>query len=262
MPKQIIKVPPSTTEQEIVLNIPDAVTYTATVDIPDEFSYQITGTTAPGPTAPPPTPEPPNPEYKLSYSNDYDQPSDINTNQLGAGKQTTFDGRGVFWAEYKAGSPAISSGFRSEQQYNQKEANPVEGALEVQMYFKDYKPTGWGSHCLQYHPNNNNSALFFLYHSEGKFNFGRSLNGANFYQSGTLKDIQPNTWYKIRVEFKWSSGSDGYLKTYIDGHPYYSYTGRTQDGSGKPYLKLGVNFFSNKHSGIVLYDNLIISQKV
>lgn len=214
------------------------------------------------PTIPdPPKPDEPQAGYTLSYSNDYDQASDINSNQLGRGKQTTFDGRGVFWAEYRAGDPAISSGFRSEQQYNQKEANPVEGALEVEMYFKDYKATGWGSHSLQWHPNNNNSALFFLYHSEGKFDFGRSINGSNFYQNGT-KPIEPNKWYKIRVEYKWSSDNSGYIVAYIDGSKYYEYKGKTQDGSGKPYLKVGVNFFNNKSSGIVLYDNLAVYQKL
>lgn len=218
----------------------------------------------PPPAPPPVIVEPPAVGYSLSYSNDYEQASDINTNQLGLGKQTVFEGRGVFWAEYKAGGAAISSGYRSEQEYNLKyfpQANPVEGKLSVEMYFKDYKPTGWGAHSLQAHPNNNNSAVFLLYHTEGQFNFARSLNGANFYQSGTLKPIEANKWYKVSIEFKWSSGADGYFRCYVDGVLQMSYKGPTQDGSGQPYWKIGINFFNNKSSGIVLYDNLNIYKK-
>lgn len=216
------------------------------------------------PPAPPVVQPPPSIGYTLTYSNDYEQASDINTNQLGLGKQTFFEGRGVFWSEYRIGGAQISSGYRSEQEYNTRyfpEANPVEGALETDLYFKDYKAQGWGGHALQAHPNNNNSALFFLYHTEGKFNFGRSINGANYYQSGTLKIIEPNRWYKLRVEFKWSSGSDGYFKCYIDGQLYFTFTGKTQDSSGLPYWKVGQNYYTNKLGGIVLYDFFNVYKK-
>ncbi len=215
------------------------------------------------PPTPPVVVPPPATGYTLSYSNDYEQKSDINSNQLGRGKQTTFEGRGVFWSEYKAGGAAVSSGYRSEQEYNVKNypgANPTEGALEIEMYFKDYKPVGWGGQSLQAHPNNNNSALFFLYHTEGAFEFGRSINGANNYQDGTKK-IEANRWYKIRVEFRWSTGSDGYFRAFIDNQLYYTFIGKTQDNSGLPYWKIGQNYYSSKLGGIILYDNFFVYKK-
>lgn len=218
------------------------------------------------PPAPPVVVSPPTTGYALSYSNDYEQSSDINSNQLGIGKWTIFEGRGVFWSEYKAGGSQISSGYRSEQEYNIRyfpQANPIEGKLSVEMYFKDYKSNGWGGHCLQSHPNNNNSAVFLLYHTEGKFNFARSLNGANYYQpTANLKAIEANRWYKVEIEFLWSSGSAGYLRCYVDGVLQMSYTGATTDNSGQPYWKIGQNFFSNKFGGVILYDNLAVYKKL
>lgn len=216
------------------------------------------------PPVPPVIVDPPATGYTLAYSNDYEQASDINSNQLGIGKQTIFDGRGVFWSEYKIGGAQISSGYRSEQEYNTRnfpEANPVEGKLSVEMYFKDYRAQGWGGHCLQWHPNNNQSAVLLLYHTEGKFNFARSLDGVNYYQSGSLKSIESNKWYKVEVQFRWSSGSDGYVRAYVDGVLCMSYSGRTQDSSGKPYLKVGQNYFSSRLGGIILYDNLAVYKK-
>lgn len=217
------------------------------------------------PPTPPVVVPPPSIGYSLSYSNDYDQPSDINSNQLGIGKQTVFEGRGVFWSEYKPGGAQVSSGYRSEQEYNLRyypTANPIEGKLSVEMYFKDYKVQGRTGHCLQWHPNNNRSALFLLGHTEGKFNFARSIDGVNFYQSGNLKAIESNKWYLVEVEFRWSGGSDGYIRAYVDGVLCMSYTGRTQDSSGQPYLKVGQNYFNSSVGGIVLYDNLAVYKKL
>jgi hypothetical protein len=87
------------------------------------------------------------------------------------------------------------------------------------------------------------------------------LNGTNYHQSGTLMTTQPNKWYKMRWEIKWSTGTDGYIRLYIDNVLYYSFTGKTS--SGGQYIKVGQNRWNmnSSENTIVFYDNLKIYRK-
>jgi hypothetical protein len=207
-------------------------------------------------------PPPPTGSYKLTYSNDYDQPSDVNENQLGRGKQVVFSGRGVFMSEVRSGDSAISNGFRSEQQYDNLQASPVEGIWEWEAYYENWNNVKGNGHSFQFHPKSSSgSAVWSLQNYSGKFNVVRSLNGTNFHQSGTLKPVEQNRWYKFKLEAKWSAGNDGYLNFYIDGVLYHSYKGATCASNGV-YVKVGQNTWQPVPTkAVVYYDNFNVYTK-
>jgi hypothetical protein len=272
MPKQIIKVPPSTTEVSVEIEIPDVVTQLVTVDIPDSYSVKISGVTDPVPPTPDPNPEPepnpnpppvPTPGYAVSYENDFNDATDINANQLGRGIIVKLGDRTVFKAEVKVGDKDISKGFRSEQQYTGAAQNPLEGAIEYDCLFESWEQPGWGGSSVQWHPQGSGSAFLFLETAQKFFSVYQFKKG----YSPSLGSITPNKWYRIRWEFKWSTGADGYARLFIDGKQIWSYTGATYSGS-QPYLKVGLNFFSGSadqtksvHGGVVYYDNLVVFKK-
>lgn len=206
---------------------------------------------------------PPPTGWALTYENGFNTKAELDPdghNQIGGGSlSTTFFKTGP--GSFLSIAEEVSNGIRSEVQFDQSRT-PVYGAVEFDVYFKDYKPYGWGSSCFQMHGNNNNSANLFMYCSEGKFNVYRNpTGGSNITQSGTLKTIQPNTWYRLRFEMKWSAGTDGIFDVYIDGQLYYSFKGRTQDNNGIPYIKIGQNNWGNSKGTTMYFDNLKIYKK-
>ena len=52
--------------------------------------------------------------------------------------------------------------------------------------------------------------------------------------------IEYGRWYSWRIQLKWSSGSDGFLKWWLDGQQLANWTGPTMNvGEGSPYLQFG-----------------------
>jgi PKD domain/Polysaccharide lyase len=207
--------------------------------------------------------------YTLTYSNGYNTSSDISSNQLGRGGLSTSlynAGPGSFRSEVRAGDDPISSGWRSEQQYDGSAQNPTEGAVEYDVYYETWGGFDGGGHSIQWHPlTSGASAIISLQNYGGKFDVVRDPNGTVYHQSGTLKTCASNTWYHLRWEYKWSTGSDGYIKLYIDNTLYYSFTGATADGSGQ-YLKVGQNRWPSgsgnmQTTSVCYYDNLTIYKK-
>lgn len=244
--------------------IHDTITKTNTIIVRDTVKIVSTlvihDTVCPGTM--PPVVTPPVSGYTQVFAIDFTKSSDVTANQLGEGSWSS-DFGGSFLS-YVSGKVNTSSGYRSEQQYDQDIANPVEGAVEWQAYYKDWKAIGFGGSSIQWHPNNNNSALIFVYTNDGYFNFARSMNGSNFYQTGTMIPVVANRWYTLRMEYKWSTKSDGYARFYIDGKlsPGYSYSGVTQDADGKGYLKLGQNrWVSLTTPTTIYYKNLKVYKK-
>lgn len=222
--------------------------------------------TTPPPTTPPPTTPPPSGTGTLTFQTGYDNASDVNTNQgmYNSISRSIFkSGTGSFRSEVRGNQASQSSGYRSEMQYNGSTYNPAEGVIEYDVYYENWRAVSGGGHSIQWHPNSSSgSAVLSLQNYGGKFNVVRSLNGTNTHQSGTQMSVVPNKWYKFRWEVKWSSGSDGYIRVYIDNALYYSYNGRTSEGS-TPYLKVGQNRWSmsSGQNTIVYYDNLKIYRK-
>lgn len=216
--------------------------------------------------------------YKVTFSNGYNSTADITANQKPSGISlssfisTTTKRTGTGSFKSFTNGQSTSSGIRCEEQYNQASANPTEFILDFYILFPNYKATGWGGSVgFQYHPNNNGSANLFLYGTEGRFNFARYIdlnnpsgtNGTSYYQTNGGIVIQSNTWYHVRVFGKWSTGGDGYFRAYINdmGNPYYTFSGRTQDNSGKPYLKVGQNNWGGSVGVEQEIDDLTIYSK-
>lgn len=215
------------------------------------------------PTTPPPTG---GGSYgTLTFSAGFNSSSEVNTNQgmynsISTTQKT--EGTASFRSEVKGSQASQSSGYRSEMQYNGTAQNPTEGVIEYDVYYENWRSVSGGGHSIQWHPNSSSgSAVLSLQNYGGRFNVVRSLNGTNYHMSGTQMTTQPNKWYKMRWEIKWSTGTDGYIRLYIDNALYYSFTGKTS--SGGQYLKVGQNRW-NMASGqntIVYYDNLKIYKK-
>lgn len=225
--------------------------------------------TNPPPVEPPPTN--PGSYGTLVHSSGFDKASDVNKNQgpLNSVSTTVYKtGPGSFRTEAGPGTN-VSSGYRSEMQYDGSQLNPSEGVWEYDVYYEGWKSFSGGGHSVQWHPNSGTgSAVLSLQNYGGRFNVVRTLNDSkgNIHQSGTLKDTKPNTWYTFRWEIKWSTGSDGYIRFYIDNELYYTFTGRTADNTGTPYFKLGQNRWNLgtsplKENTVVYYDNLKIYSK-
>lgn len=233
---------------------------------------------------PPPTdPGPPDDAgipagYKVTFTKGYNSTSEITSNQkptglsLSAFISTSIKHSGAASFKSFTNGQNTSSGIRCEEQYNQAAANPTEFILDFWIYFPAYKAPGFGMSCgFQYHPNNNGSSNFFLSANDGKFQFARYIdtnnpsgtNGNSFYQSDGKIAIKSGQWYHVRAFGKWSTGSDGYFTAYIDdmANPYYSFKGRTQDNSGKPYLKVGQNNWVNSKGVEQYIDDLTIYSK-
>lgn len=218
---------------------------------------------------------PPATGYTLTYSNNYDKDADLDKVHLQLGKgvisTTVFKtAPGSFKSIVNVGDKAISSGFRSENQYSDVSQNPKEGAVEYDIQFESWESPGWGGSSIQWHPSGNDnsgSALFFLETAQQNFNVYAFSKG---YQDGyqAVTKIIAKKWYHIRWEFNWSLNTDGYFRIFIDGVLYWSFTGKTQISSDQPYLKVGQNFFSGSanqstavHGGVIYYDNLKVYKK-
>jgi hypothetical protein len=203
----------------------------------------------------------------LMYSTGYDQLSDIvnSSNQLGQGSISTSVykvGPGSFKSLVNT-SPLsnISAGWRAEVQYSQSYSPDgaditVEYDVNYEKLFTDNGLT------TQWHGNaSGTSGQLSLWIQGGQFMVMRSVQtGVNQYQSGTLMTVQANKWYHMRWEIRFSSGSDGYVRLYIDNVLYYSATGKTSDGTGQ-YLKIGTNRWNISTESILYYDNLKIWKK-
>jgi hypothetical protein len=246
--------------------------YTPSVYVKEKFDtvVYLPGVTPPPPpvdTVPPPPPPVPT-GYTLLYSNGYNTSSDINSNQLGRGSISTSvfkSGTGSFKSVVNAGDGQISGGYRSEQQYGDNlSPNGAEIAVEYDELFEALPNVAGLS--VQWHGNTSGtSGQMSMWIQGGQFMVQRNTTGTagspNIYQQGTLKSIQTNTWYHLRWEIKFSSGSDGYVRVYIDNTLYYSVTGKTSDGSGQ-YLKVGQNLFASPGKNSILYiDNLNVWKK-
>jgi hypothetical protein len=208
------------------------------------------------------TPPPAGSYGTLVYQNGYDLASNVVTNQLGLGSWSSAikkTGAGSFKSYVVAGGPNQSSGWRSEQQYGSNET-PNEGVVEYDVYYE--VPFASNGHSFQWHPiTSGASATLALWHSGGKFQVVRSVSkGVNIYGNATMT-IAAKKWYNMRWEYKFSTGTDGYVKLYIDNVLYYSALNtRTADGSGQ-YLKVGQNMFNETTSGTAYYDNLKVYRK-
>lgn len=274
MPIQKITVPASSTPQTIEVEIPDTITVTQTIDIPNEFPFKITGTTTPGvPEPPKPEPEVPVVGYELVYSNGFDKLSDLSPNQIGVARETDSiakylsstivkEGTGSFKSIVPAGGNNLSEGNRSEQQLSDS-LTPTEGAYEYWAYYEDWdKVRAASGHSFQIHPHTSGaSAILSLQNYGGTFDVVKSIRGVNTRIQKVSKKVVQNTWMHHRWEIKFSTGADGYCRLYVDNELVCDYKGQTADGSGE-YAKLGQNRWLNlSTASVVYYDVFRIYKK-
>lgn len=262
MAKQVITVSASKTPQTVTIETNDPV-------------ITIAGGTPLDPVIPPPVVDPPpvvTPGYTQTYANGFDKASDLDPNQLGKGSisNTVVDNSaGSFKSLVQYGDQPISSGFRSEQQYNGAAQNPKEGKFTMDVYFESWDHFGWGA-CFpfQMHPGGNDnggSALFFMEACQQKWNMYCFAKGyQDSYQS--CDPITPKKWYSFEAQYLWSLNKDGYFRIYIDGKLYWSYTGPTQMSNDQPYLKIGSNHFganarTSPHGMVAYIDNFVVYKK-
>jgi len=264
---------------KITFTVPASKTpQTVSFDLQDTVVPTISGTTPLDPVVPPPVVDPPPvvtppaTPYSIVYSNGYDKDSDLDHAHLQLGKgvvstTVTKNSAGSFKSIVNVGDQPISSGFRSENQYDSSLTLP-EGAVDFDINFEKWESPGWGGCCIQWHPGNNDnggSALLFMEVAQKNWNVYFWGKG---YQDSYSKvtPINPNQWYHLRFETKWTRDNTGYIRVFIDGNLYWSYTGQTLISSDIPYVKDGQNNWANNAKtaphGMTLYiDNFVISKK-
>jgi chitodextrinase len=52
--------------------------------------------------------------------------------------------------------------------------------------------------------------------------------------------VQMDTWYKWRMQIKWSTGSDGFINLWLNDQPVKSYNGHTAPNTAPPALQAGI----------------------
>lgn len=277
MKQLTFKVPPSSSEQTITIQVPDSVPIPSSTVTVDYSGVQpvITGTTpieVKPPVETPPIDTSAVPAgYKATAVNNFSKAADLNPgghNQQGAGKLNT----SIFKSSpssFESLVASVSSGLRSEVQYESNQTG-VEGGVDFWIYFPDYRKGTWGGHCVQFHPNGSNasgSATVALYHTEGKFTVWRNLGGSNMFQgnstTGGPKAIEGNRWYHVRFIIRWATDSKGWIKCFIDdmANPYYTFEGRTQSDNALPNCKVGQNNFGSEDGMRIIYDDITLFTK-
>jgi Polysaccharide lyase/PKD domain len=205
----------------------------------------------------------------LTYTQPYDVSSSVNTD-LGRRNVVSFTtfrtGPGSFKSEVRAGDPSLSGGWRSEMGYTGTTQNPTEGVLEYDVYYQNWTSLDGGGGSIAWNPGTSGgNSILSLQNYSGKFDVVRALGSTVTHQSGALMTCASNTWYNLRWEFKWSTGTDGYIRLYIDNVLYYSFTGKTGDGSGQS-VRIGQNRWPDRGNtmqvtSVCYYDNLKIYKR-
>lgn len=245
--KYTATVPASSTPQTITVDIPDPV-----------VKHTVTGTTpvgTPPPVDPPPTTNPGLTGYGTIVS--FKEFNTLDPAQLGKGKvikSPTNPNQNVFNAIVNAGDPAISSGFRSEQNWDQ---TPTEGGTEFDiMFLKVFQ----NSLIWQIHGNTSGTSGVTSIWMAGnnKIQIVTSDENRNNRYFPVDWTLQFNKWYHFRNEYNLHATA-GYNRIIIDGKMVGVATGKVSDTRGA-YGKIGINLFASE-SMSVLYDNFTIFRK-
>ncbi len=258
------------------ISTPNAATTTVTGLTAGSYVYNLRVTDNAGATAnktvsvtvnPATTTTPPSTNYgTMTMQTGYENSTDVNTNQGQYNSRSSSvkkSGSYSFRTEVRENQPNLHGGYRSEMQYS---VSPVEAVIEYDVYYENWKAFQDGGHTIQWHPQSSTgSAVLSLQNYGGKFMVVRAINGVNSYSSAPMS-VVPNKWYNMRWEVKWANNSTGYVRFYIDGQLYYSYTGITTDQYGTPYLKVGQNRWPNsgssiKETAVVYYDDVKVYSK-
>jgi hypothetical protein len=87
------------------------------------------------------------------------------------------------------------------------------------------------------------------------FRFGRqSARGENY--TYTYAPLTFNTWHQFTLNFKWSTGTDGYYQLSMDGKQYINFSGQTIfSGEGTPYLQFGFYADIGSKNGVASVGN-------
>lgn len=249
------------------------VKFTTTTTTSANTTTTYTTTTTPSDTIGTPTPPPTGgetipPGFIKAYANNYNTGTTLSSGQCGrCAISTTHFPDGALKAWYQAGDGAISSGFRSEQQLGGSETpNNRDIIMRWDQIFETI-PSGTQGLSMQTHGGTNGTSGYgSMWISGGQFMFQFQPGGcsgcANTYQQkqtdgSALERIVAGKKYHWYYEIRWSTGSDGYIRIWLNGKSYYSFKGKTCDGSGG-YFKPGINLFNSNNTVKVHIDNLEI----
>lgn len=260
-----LKIKKDTVTVEKVI-VKDSIVYVDKVVYVDRVVYKDTCTAT---TPPPIVTSPPATNYgTLVFQTGFENAMDVNTNQGQYNTRSSSivkSGAYSFRTEVKVNQTNLYGGYRSEMQYS---TSPVEAVIEYDVYYENWRSFSDGGHTIQWHhPTSTGGTPLSLQNYGGQFQIVRLVNGNFTVEPVAPISVVPNKWYNMRWEIKWSSTATGYVRFYIDGKLYYSYTGLTCDTQGIPYLKLGQNRWPDTNGGairdqtIVYYDNLKVWKK-
>lgn len=255
-----VKVPPSTTETTVIVDIPEA---TAIIKQEAPVFSQSGGTP---PVTTPPVDPPPATVGLTSYGTilSYNKFDILSPEQLGKGKVIA-DPRDpnnkVFSAIVDKGDAQQHSGWRAEQNWP---STPTEGGVEFDISFVT---TYQNSLILQIHGNTPGTGGPVSIQMDGLNKLkvvlsDEKMNNQYFPISGFT--IVPNKWYHFRVEFLLAN--PGYFRVYIDKALAVNVANKKVNDITGQYGKIGINLFGDDSkpspgSMNVLYDNFYVFKK-
>lgn len=195
--------------------------------------------------------------YTLIYTNGYDRQADLDPfghGQIGNGSLSTTLYK-TAPGSFKAVPANVSSGIRSEVQYNEAQT-PLFGIVEYDAYYEViFQNSG---HSFQWHPSTTNGSGTGLYHVNGKIDFVSVESGQTGTHYVTGYTIPQGRW--IHIKMTYGFGTNGYIKLEIDGVTLLNKTGIKMGDGSRPYMKHGSNQWTNSPS-VIYYDNLKVYSK-
>jgi len=81
-----------------------------------------------------------------------------------------------------------------------------------------------------------------------------SVAGGNVRKAHAPAELVYDRWYSFRYQIKWSSGSDGFVKWYLDGQLLADWTGPTIDAGDNVNLQFGFYSTADKQNEVWLAD--------
>lgn len=202
------------------------------------------------------------PGYQRVYKNDFDAGTQLSSNQCGncSISSTVFkSGNGSARFNYIKGQGQISGGFRSEQQYpGSYSPSNRDLIIEYDELFETVS-TSCNGLSMQWHGGTQGTSGQMSMWITGKrfrpqYNTCGTAGCPNNY-GPYISSIGLNQWYHFKWEIRFSTGSDGYARLYMDGVKVWDITGKNCDGSGQ-YPKIGINMFDGNNTTTVYFDNL------
>jgi len=138
---------------------------------------------------------------------------------------------------------------------------------ETWQYYKDQMPYNRPSIAIYLGKNKSNYYLSLRYGLNGDTD--KAYKDYKWFLAG-YKNIEPNEWHTIKLNYKLSDTNTGFIQSWINGKSFTPFNGKhnkiygaKMHNEAPPYLKFGLyRAWPDTHTHEVDYDNLVIANKL